>query len=115
MLIRTTVIALALAGCLDTAPPPDAPLSAVAPASPPAKQPRDAFCDHRLYKCRPNDPSAQFICDQACLFPSHCQDYTAGDYRFCATHPDSFDRYFRYCDPWGNPSWDTFCIGGQRP
>lgn len=107
------VLLLVFAACLDTSPPPDAP--APVPVPPPPKQARDAFCDHRLFGCRPNDPGAQAICNYACLFESHCQDYSAGDYRYCAYHPDSFDRYFRYCDRWGNPDWDTFCARGPRP
>lgn len=112
MLIRH-LFPLALTACLDTSqqPPPDAP----AAPTPTAPQPRDAFCDHRHYQCRPNDPSSQTVCDYACLFPSHCQDYGTGAYRFCAAHPDSFDPYGRYCDAWGNPAWDTFCVGGVRP
>jgi hypothetical protein len=114
MLIRPLLLA-ALAGCLDN-PLPSAPDTAPAPQpSSPLKRPADAFCDHRIYSCRPNDPGAQFICDQACLFPAHCQDYSSGDYRYCGAHPDSFDRYFRYCDPWGNPSWDTHCVAGPVP
>lgn len=114
MLIRTLALALlALTACLDSAPPPpDAPMTS---APPPPKQARDAFCDHRLFGCQPNDPGAQTICDYACLFASHCQDYSPGDYRFCAAHPDSFDRYNRYCDLWGNPDWNTHCVGGPRP
>jgi hypothetical protein len=111
MLIRTALTALTLTACLDTAPP-----SAVmsTPASPPVTR-DDAFCDHRLYSCYPNDPGAQTICDYACLFPSHCQDYTSRDYWYCAMHPDHFDPYYRYCNRWGNPDWETHCVLGQRP
>lgn len=118
MAIRTVTIALLslpLAACAEALPPalPDA---APAPAAPPEPRPQgDAFCDHRLYRCMPNHPSAQQLCDYACLFPSHCQDYRPGDYRYCALHPDSFDPYYRYCDAWGNPSWETSCVAGPRP
>lgn len=85
------------------------------PGPPPTRSPRDAFCDHRLYRCMPNDPGAQKVCDYACLLPSYCQDYMPGDYQWCSNHPDTFDRYSRYCDPWGDPAWDTFCVVGSRP
>jgi hypothetical protein len=111
------VVFAPLAGCLDTQPPSQPPVAHVAqppPSAPPAPR-DDAFCDHRLYRCRPNDLSAKSICDYACLFPAHCQDYGPGDYQYCATHPDSFDRRGRYCDPWGNPDWNTYCVAGPLP
>lgn len=114
-----TALCLLLAACATDpiAQPLDAPTPTVAsPAQePPPKSQGDAFCDHRLYRCAPNDPGAQHICDYACLLPSYCQDYTPGDYRHCANHPDTFDRYYRYCDPQGNPTWNTYCVGGDRP
>lgn len=119
MPIRTfRFVALAgLAGCLETASPPTTPPEpAPAPVQHPEPRARgDAFCDHRRYRCRPNDGGAQLICNEACLFPSHCQEYRPGDYQYCATHPDSFDLYHRYCDAWGNPDWDTHCVAGPVP
>lgn len=119
MSIRHLSIPLVLAACLDMPQPPPAanaaqPSTSASPPAPPQQQ-RDAFCDHRRYYCRPNDGNAQQICDYACLFPSHCQEYSPGDYQYCATHPDSFDRFHRYCDPWGNPDWNTYCVAGPRP
>ena len=117
MPIRHLALAAALAGCLD-ATPPGPPVANVAQPSisAPTPPPReDAFCDHRRYFCRPNDGNAQQICDYACLFPSHCQEYRPGDYQWCAAHPDSFDRYGRYCDQWGKPDWNTTCVAGPRP
>lgn len=105
---------LSLAACLETPPPPlDAPAAQPSPSM--TRERGDAFCDHRRYECRPGSPGAQLICNEACLFPSHCQEYRPGDLQYCANHPDHFDPYNRYCDAWGNPDWDTHCVAGPVP
>lgn len=106
------------AACVEPAPPPLAmPEAAPAAATPAPDTSRrgDPFCDHRRFTCDPLSPTAQQICDDACLFPSHCQDHSPGEYAFCAAHPDYFDRLGRYCNARGNPDWDTVCVAGPRP
>jgi hypothetical protein len=120
MLIRNTLlfVLIAGAGCVENSIPLPldasvAPSAATAPES--SKRPLDAFCDHRKFACRPNDARSRQICDDACLFPSHCQDYYPSDHNWCVLHPDSYDRYGRHCDQWGNPDWLMTCVAGAVP
>ncbi len=74
----------------------------------------EAVCDVRKFSCDPLDPSSGPACDLACRFEgSYCLDHTPKEYLYCWNHPDSFyaDGY-RYCDIFGNPAWNTYCVAG---
>lgn len=122
MLIHSIPILIALGACTTIpdltpdAPRPDPLLETPQSDTKPSEAPRHVdVCALGHHTCLPLDPASQAICDYACLLPSYCLDYYASDYAWCAAHPDTFDHYYRYCDPRGNPTWETYCVEGQRP
>lgn len=72
-------------------------------------------CDIYRYACHPNSPGSDQICSNGCGYPSHCRDYSSGEYVWCEIHPGSCLGGFRCCDLRGNPTWDTRCVEGDRP
>jgi hypothetical protein len=100
------VALLGLTACLDT------------PAAPPtteADQPAIAACDFPRYRCYPNRPGSDRVCEFACGYSGYCRDYSSREYIWCEVHPGSCLSGFRCCDTWGNPTWDTVCVVGPRP
>lgn len=72
-------------------------------------------CDFHFYRCLPGHPGADTTCNIACGNPSHCQDYSPGEYVWCEIHPGQCRFGFRCCDPEGNPAWDMYCTAGGEP
>lgn len=119
MPIRISIALLAFTACtqtVDLAPDTPRPEPKLSETTQSTETPQfHDVCGMAKHACNPLDPASQLICDDACLLPSYCLDYYASDYRYCAAHPDTFDRYYRYCDPNGNPAWNTYCVEGFRP
>lgn len=120
MLIRSFLVLLTITSCMQTVEPtPGSPRLEAASDTADVKSPESPrwvdICGLSQHQCLPLDPASQRICDDACMLPSYCMDYYPSDYQWCAQHPDTFDRYYRYCDPNGTPAWFTHCIGRYRP
>lgn len=100
MTIRPCPILLLLATCTQT------------PADPPqaARVLPSISCEYRRYECDPSSSTSGMECTWACGVVAHCQEYTPQDVAFCAAHHDYFIDFTHYCDPLGNPSWDTYCV-----
>jgi hypothetical protein len=101
MLIRCVLLTIALSACATTIETSE------------TSQAGEAVCDVRTYGCDPLDPGAQGVGDIASRLPgSYCLGPTDAEHDGCGPHPDAFLRGNRYCDPWGLPAWNTFCVAG---
>lgn len=109
MSIRTFPILLSLASCAPSAAP-DERASESATAQPSAPDPRATTCEHIRHPCDPSNASSGSECVWACGVSSHCKEYTPQEIVFCERHPDYFIDPTHYCDVWGNPMWDTWCV-----